>query len=63
MSKGNTAGSSNVDVTPWRAGEDKAAPTGRPAPASRRPGIDALLDDALEATFPASDPIAIEVDR
>ncbi len=63
MSKGKTAGSSNVDATPRRDEQDKAAPTGRPSPAPRRPGIDALLDAALEATFPASDPIAIEVDR
>ncbi|HUJ97170.1 MAG TPA: hypothetical protein VLV85_02940 [Stellaceae bacterium] len=59
MSKGKTAKSSNADVTPRRAGRDEATPP----EALRRRGIDALLDAALEATFPASDPIAIEVDR
>jgi hypothetical protein len=63
MSKGKTAKSSNADVTPKRAGRDDAMPTGRPSRAPQRPGIDALLDAALEATFPASDPIAIRVDR
>jgi hypothetical protein len=63
MSTRKTAGSNNEDVTPRRAGQDRAALTGRPSQAPRRPGVDALLDAALEATFPASDPIAIEVDR
>jgi hypothetical protein len=59
MSKGKTAKSSNADVTPRRAGRDEAT---QPE-ATRRRRVDALLDAALEATFPASDPIAIEVDR
>jgi hypothetical protein len=63
MSKGKTAKSSNAGVTPSRAGRDKATPPDRPSQAPNRPRIDALLDAALEATFPASDPIAIEVDR
>jgi hypothetical protein len=60
MSKGKTAKSSNVDATSRR---DDAMPPGRLSRAPQRPGIDALLDAALEATFPASDPIALRVDR
>lgn len=32
-------------------------------PPSRRRDLDELLDAALEETFPASDPVAITVDR
>jgi PAS domain S-box-containing protein len=33
------------------------------SPGSRRAHLDAILDDALTMTFPASDPVAIEFDR
>lgn len=35
----------------------------RPTPRSERAGhVEALLDDALRMTFPASDPIALAID-
>ena len=49
-------------------GKDPAAGAKKPAPtneaarqAAKREHIEKLLDEALEETFPASDPIAIHV--
>ena len=42
---------------------DPSAPVAAPAQMSRRDRLEALLDEALEGSFPASDPIAISFDR
>lgn len=43
-------------------GENARRP-GEPAPPDEHEELDALLDDALRQTFPASDPIAINIER
>jgi hypothetical protein len=44
--------------------KDKRSPKDRSAdPPSPKSHIDDLLDEALEESFPASDPVAIEVEK
>jgi hypothetical protein len=42
------------------AESSRATPGDSPAPLGSRPSEEALLDLALECTFPASDPIAVD---
>lgn len=47
-------------LEPWR--EARASPQdGGVAEAARKARLDALLDEALSATFPASDPVAVSL--
>jgi hypothetical protein len=51
------------DAEPAQPDDTCATPGDSPAPLGSRPSEEALLDLALECTFPASDPIAVDPAR